>query len=176
MQASLKFKDLVELYSNKACTVCLFKVERVSGLAAKRVWFINQRLDVLCLRDRLGDLEFRADDARHRFCFNLERHRLLGSGDPQLQPNVIDQTSSYAGVNTTCYSFSLSRLGRFKSIIVSNSFRDPARETRQNSQKRIGTSQMQLETYQLNGASTLKFVDDFEAESGPGKANRRLVE
>lgn len=115
---------MVEICSSGEFAMSLLKVKTLPQLHKKRICFVNRGLDVLCLSDRLSDLQFRKFSGRCRLWFDLESHGLNGFEDPLMKGDATEPRNSFAGIDSARYSFSVSQMGRLRSISRMNTFAD----------------------------------------------------
>lgn len=75
------FEDLVEIFNSNVSSLYLCKLQKISGLQTKKLFFINNGLNIMCATGKLEKFSFVClDDLKEQlnFNFNLSKWKLQG--------------------------------------------------------------------------------------------------
>jgi hypothetical protein len=83
------FEDLVEIFNTNVSSLYLCKLQKISGLNSKTLFFINNGLNIMCATSKLENFSFvQLDNLKEKLNFNFNLSKWKLQGPDEKLPNM----------------------------------------------------------------------------------------
>ena len=108
------FEEQVEIFSDDVCGLYLCKLQKIPDLQSKRLFFINNGLNIMCASNKLKNFFFvRLDGLKKKLDFNFNLNQWKMQGPDETLPNIkIHQVGKHKKIKKNVESLNIESILR----------------------------------------------------------------